>query len=55
MISLGDSGGEARRLRDELVGLGVRVRKVVWGGTVIVCNGEDRELLINALSIAKPQ
>ncbi|GAB6948132.1 hypothetical protein JCM16161A_22620 [Vulcanisaeta sp. JCM 16161] len=53
LISLGDSG-EARRLRDELVGLGIRVRKVVWG-TVIICNGEDRELLINALSIVKPQ
>ncbi|WP_243674772.1 hypothetical protein [Vulcanisaeta distributa] len=32
LISLGDSGGEARRLRDELVGLGVRVRKVVGYG-----------------------
>ncbi len=31
LISLGDSG-KARRLRDELVGLGVRVRKVVGYG-----------------------
>jgi len=53
LISLGDSGA-AVRLRDELAGLGVRVRKVVWG-TVIICNAEDRELLINALSIVKPQ
>ncbi len=49
LISLGDSG-EAMRLRDELVGLGVRVRKVVWGGTVIVCRTEDRLLLTKALS-----
>ncbi|WP_054843645.1 hypothetical protein [Vulcanisaeta souniana] len=55
LISLGNSGGEARRLRDELVRLGVRVRKVVWGGTVIICNGEDRELLIHALSAMAPQ
>lgn len=49
LISLGDSE-RARRLRDELVGLGVRVRKVVWGGTVIVCRTEDRLLLTKALS-----
>jgi hypothetical protein len=53
LISLGDSGAAAR-LRDELVGLGIKVRKVVWG-TVVICSAEDRELLINALSIVKPQ
>ncbi len=35
--------------------LGLVLGFVRWLGTVIVCNGEDRELLINALSIAKPQ
>jgi hypothetical protein len=52
LISLGDSV-DARRLGDELVGLGVRVRKVVWG-TVIICNAEDSELFVNILRIVKP-
>ena len=48
LISLGNSEA-AKGLRDELTRLGVKVRKVVWG-TVIICNPEDRELLINALN-----
>ncbi|MGC8570393.1 MAG: hypothetical protein ACP5L1_03585 [Caldivirga sp.] len=52
LISLGDSL-MARGLRDELTGLGVRVRKVVWG-TVIVCSPEDRELLMRALTLLVP-
>ena len=48
LVSLGNSE-EARRLKDELTVLGIRIRKVVWG-TVIVCSPEDRGLLINALN-----
>lgn len=48
LISLGNSEA-AKGLRDELTKLGIKVRKVVWG-TVIICNPEDRELLIKALN-----
>ncbi|WP_291998670.1 hypothetical protein, partial [Caldivirga sp.] len=52
LISLGDSL-MAKRLRDELSRLGLRIRKVVWG-TVIVCSPEDRELLMMALTLLMP-
>jgi len=47
LISLGNSEAAAK-LREVLVSVGIRVRKVVWG-TVIICNPEDRELVVKAL------
>jgi len=47
LISLGNSEA-ATKLREVLASVGIRVRKVVWG-TVIICNPEDRELVVKAL------
>jgi hypothetical protein len=46
-ISLGNSEAAAK-LKEALTNMGIRVRKVVWG-TVVICNPEDRELMIKAL------
>lgn len=47
LVSLGNSEAAAK-LKEALTNMGIRVRKVVWG-TVVICNPEDRELVMRAL------